>query len=232
MIRLAIFVLFIVTLGCSPAVAQERENADSSRTVRVRWIADGDTFVTTNKETVRLQGIDTPEKGRKGKPDQYYAQEARQALSEMVKGKEVSLTLGLRSKDRYGRLLALVSLPNEAIPNETMVNVLMVRRGYAYYYPHRDHTPSLTGRLMRAQREALEEGAGFWPVILSLPRAGEPYTGNTRSRRFHGQDCPNVAGISPANRKEFPSLRHAFEAGFSPARECTPWPLAKEVRID
>jgi micrococcal nuclease len=229
MIRLVILALLFLSTVYSLAFVQKSASSDFPRTVQVRWIADGDTFATMGGETVRLQGIDTPEKGRKGKPDQYYAREARQALSEMVKGKEVSLTLGPRSKDRYGRLLALVSLPHETPPNEAMVNILMVRHGYAYYYPHRDHTPSLTERLLRAQKRAISEGAGFWPVILSLPKAGEPYTGNTRSRRFHGQDCPNVDGISPANRKEFPSLRHAFEAGFSPARECTPWPLSKEV---
>ena len=227
MTRLLFVVVLALVTAYSPAAAQEEGSGDSSRTVRIRWVADGDTFATVAGEVVRLQGIDTPEKGREGRPDQYYAQEARQALAEMVQGKEAALILGPRPRDRHGRLLALVFLPDG-----TMVNEALVRRGYAYYYPHRDHTPSLTVRLVRAQREAMGQGAGFWPVILSLPRAGEAYTGNLRSRRFHGRDCPNVAGISFANRKEFPSLRHAFEAGFAPARECTPWPLQGEIRND
>ena len=134
MTRLLFVVVLALVTAYSPAAAQEEGSGDSSRTVRIRWVADGDTFATVAGEVVRLQGIDTPEKGREGRPDQYYAQEARQALAEMVQGKEAALILGPRPRDRHGRLLALVFLPDG-----TMVNEALVRRATHTIIPSGSH---------------------------------------------------------------------------------------------
>jgi endonuclease YncB( thermonuclease family) len=54
-------------------------------------------------ERIRLSSIDCPEKG------QPYGHQAKQAASKLVFGKEVTLhTFG---KDKYGRILAEVLLP-------------------------------------------------------------------------------------------------------------------------
>lgn len=64
-------------------------------------IVDGDTFATSGYQSVRLFGVDTPERG-----EQCY-QEATARLRELAYG-EVRVELGPRSKDRYGRLLYYV----------------------------------------------------------------------------------------------------------------------------
>ena len=62
---------------------------------------------------VSASGIDCPEKG------QAYGQKAKQAASALVSGKEV--TLQTYGKDRYGRTLADVLLPDGTNVNHALV---------------------------------------------------------------------------------------------------------------
>ncbi len=88
---------------------------------KVVGIADGDTFtlLTTDKEQkkIRLAEIDTPEKA------QPYGQKAKQALSDLIFGKEVIVKQN--DIDRYGRIVAWV------YQGETDVNTEMIRQGAA-----------------------------------------------------------------------------------------------------
>jgi len=83
-------------------------------------VLDGDTIEVLHNnraERIRLNAIDCPEKG------QAYDKRAKQATSELVFGKEVTLiTHGL---DKYGRTIADLSLPDGVI-----VNVELVRNGW------------------------------------------------------------------------------------------------------
>ena len=72
-------------------------------------------------ELVRLYGIDCPEKG------QAYGTRAKQAASELVFGKEGTLqTFG---KDKYGRTIADVLLPDG-----TNVYHTLVKDGWCWWY--------------------------------------------------------------------------------------------------
>jgi endonuclease YncB( thermonuclease family) len=87
-------------------------------------ILDGNTIeVLHNKhpERIRLNGIDCPEKG------QAYGKRAKQAASELVFGKEV--TLEPFGKDKYGRTIADVLLPDG-----TNVNHTLVKEGWCWWY--------------------------------------------------------------------------------------------------
>lgn len=183
---------------------------------RVRAVVDGDTLELAGGGTVRLVGIDTPELGHGG-PGQYYGRQARAELARLVDGQEVRLEV--QGRDRYGRLLAVVWRRDG-----TMVNERLVALGAAFVFPHQDDGLLLAGRLLAAQRQAMDRGLGFWPRILALPEAREPYVGTAGSRRFHRLSCPFAARIGSHNRVLFPSLRAAFAAGFAPCRTCTPWP--------
>jgi hypothetical protein len=66
-------------------------------------------------ERIRLNGIDCPEKG------QAYGQRAKQAASELVYGKEV--TLQTHGFDKYGRTLADVLLPDGMNLNQELVKI-------------------------------------------------------------------------------------------------------------
>src|SRR5262249_46923374 len=74
---------------------------------KVIGVVDGDTIEVLHNnraERIRLNGIDCPEKG------QPYGKKAKQAASELVFGKEV--TLQTHGHDKYGRTIADVLLPD------------------------------------------------------------------------------------------------------------------------
>jgi len=64
-------------------------------------VIDWDTFVTSGIRSVRLFGVDTPERS------EICYKEATARLRELAGG-EIRVELGPRSKDRYGRLLYYV----------------------------------------------------------------------------------------------------------------------------
>jgi len=96
--------------------------ADCSGSVTA--ILDGDTIEVLHNnraERIRLNGIDYPQKG------QAFGKRAKQAASELVFGKEV--TLQTHGKDKYGRTIADVLLPDG-----TKVNHLLVKDGWCWWY--------------------------------------------------------------------------------------------------
>ncbi len=91
---------------------------------RVVGVKDGDTFeLLRNGQTitVRLFGVDTPEK------NQAYGQRAKQFASDLAFGKNVRLIE--HNKDRYGRTVGTIILPDGRSLNEELV-----REGYAWHY--------------------------------------------------------------------------------------------------
>ncbi len=76
--------------------------------VEVERVIDGDTLRLRDGRSVRLIGLNTPEKGRQGRADEPLALEAGRALQRLVaaSANRVRLLPGAQSQDRYGRLLA------------------------------------------------------------------------------------------------------------------------------
>jgi endonuclease YncB( thermonuclease family) len=101
-----------------------------AETYKVVRVYDGDTITVMmdgQKQSIRLVGIDTPEKSRKkGQPGQPYSQKATKYLAGMVLNKDVSIKS--YGKDRYDRILGVVYI------GKTNVNLEMVRQGYAEVY--------------------------------------------------------------------------------------------------
>ncbi|MDP2030756.1 MAG: thermonuclease family protein [Thiobacillus sp.] len=114
---------------------------------RVVSIADGDTItvlVERQQVKVRLVEIDTPEKA------QAFGAKAKQALGDMVFGKDVAVEE--HGKDRYARTLGRVMV------NGQDANAEMVRQGYAWVY----RKYSLNPDLLRLEFEAREAKRGLW----------------------------------------------------------------------
>ena len=81
-----------------------------ARKETVEKIVDGDTIETSvRKRPVRIEGIDTPEKGQRG-----YS-EAKQALGKLLKGEKVTVTPV--ATDEYGRTVAKLKLGNALVCN-------------------------------------------------------------------------------------------------------------------
>jgi endonuclease YncB( thermonuclease family) len=93
-------------------------------TGQVVAVLDGDTIEVLHNhkaERIRLNGIDCLEKG------QAYGKRAKQAASEFVFGKQV--TLHTYGKDKYGRTIADVLLSDGS-----NVNHALVRDGWCWWY--------------------------------------------------------------------------------------------------
>jgi len=115
---------------------------------RVVGVTDGDTISVLrggHPTTVRLVGIDAPEKG------QAYGQRAKQFAATLAFGQTV--TVRVSGHDRYMRLLAEVILPDGRSLNQEMV-----RAGYAWWF--RKYSRDLT--LAHLEAEAREAHRGLW----------------------------------------------------------------------
>ena len=99
------------------------------RVAVVRRVYDGDTLTLTDNTRIRFIGINTPELGRNGKPDQAFAKQATDALLHLLakSSNKVILQYGKQEKDRYKRHLAHVFLADGTNVSETLL-----KTGLAY----------------------------------------------------------------------------------------------------
>ena len=119
-------------------------------------VLDGDTIEVLHNqhpERIRLSAIDCPEKG------QAFGKRAKQAASELVFGKEV--TVRTYGHDKYKRIIGDVILPNG--PN---LNQELVKDGWCWWY--RKYAPGDTV-LERLESEAREARKGLWADPQPLP---------------------------------------------------------------
>ena len=116
-----IILLFIINYPFLDRALTKFLNTDE--TVFVDRIIDGDTIEAGNRnESIRLLGINTPERG-----ELYYA-EAKQFLEGRILNKTVNLKFGKDRYDKYDRTLAYIFLDNKNINQEIIEN------GFANYY--------------------------------------------------------------------------------------------------
>lgn len=100
-------------------------NAGKTEDVFITRVIDGDTIEAKDKnESIRLLGINTPERG-----EPYYS-EAKEFLEDMILNKTVKLEYGKERYDIYKRTLAYVFLDE----GEESVNLEIVKNGLANYY--------------------------------------------------------------------------------------------------
>ncbi len=104
----------------------------------VERVVDGDTLIA-NGSSVRLLGINTPEKG-----EEFYEQ-AKLFLENLTLNKFVKLEIGKTNKDMYNRSLRYIILDGENI------NLKLVENGLANYY-----FPSGKDRYYNTFKEAWE----------------------------------------------------------------------------
>jgi len=124
-------------------------------------VVDGDTIyvqLADRVEKIRYIGVNTPEIHHPIKGEEAGGREAAAMNRRLVGGRLVRLELDVRSRDRYGRLLAYVWL------GDMMVNAELVRRGYAQVMtvPPNVRYQDL---FVKLQREARDAGRGLWREI-------------------------------------------------------------------
>lgn len=128
-------------------------------------IIDGDTIdVRLNGVVERLRyiGLDTPERG-----DPLYA-DARDLNEALVLGQTVRLVADVSERDRFGRLLRYVYLPDG-----TFVNGELVRLGLAEVRAYPPDTAQHEA-LLALQEEAIAARRGLWALVLAPNPVGTP----------------------------------------------------------
>ncbi len=138
----------------------------------VERAVDGDTLLLEGGERVRLIGVDTPESVDPRRPVERYGKRAAEFTKGLVEGRRVRLESdrGTLARDRYGRTLAYVYLPDGR-----MLNLELLREGYAVAYTRFPFVRMAEFR--SAEREARARGKGLWsgwsaePGTASQPAA-------------------------------------------------------------
>ncbi|MFY7953916.1 MAG: thermonuclease family protein [Armatimonadaceae bacterium] len=209
---------------------------------RVVGVSDGDTITVLasgNRQVkVRLDGIDAPESR------QDYGQRAKQLASDLVFGKQVTVTT--KERDRYGRTVGSVTVGG------VDVNLAMVSAGMAWWY--RQYAPG-NAALERAESSARAARRGLWASSSPVPpwefrrggrgsSSGVLFPGGSAKGRSGGGDVPGAAtpapsaaslyrttsgkkyhrdGCSGLRRSRIPvSLSEAVSLGLGPCGLCRP----------
>ncbi len=144
----------------------------------VRQVLDGDSVVLADQRQVRLIGINAPEFGRDGRPDDPLAGTARDRLRELVQGKKVQLVPEEEQRDHYGRWLAHLRLPDD-----TRVEEILLKEGLAAAIAIPPNIGQVR-RLFAAEAVARAARRGIWGLAYSAPVAAEALTGAHTGFRF------------------------------------------------
>lgn len=122
----------------------------------VHWIKDGDSLIVRvgdDKRELRLAGIDCPEY------KQAFGQDALRLVIKTAKKKTVTVTSV--EKDRYGRWVSWVKLPDG-----TLLNHRLLKAGLAWwyrkYYPHDKELEAMEQKARKAK-------LGLWAQDNPLP---------------------------------------------------------------
>lgn len=125
---------------------------------RVTRVFDGDTVRLGGGTPVRFIGINTPEHGRDGAPDEPFAAAATGALRDLIAahGGRLALRLGSERRDRHGRLLA-----HPYLSDGRSVDRILLERGLALHITVPPNTFN-RGCYRAAERVARAAGRGIW----------------------------------------------------------------------
>ena len=148
--------VFFLLLGLLAATSS------ASETGVVDEVVDGDTLRvrtagSAEAVTVRLIGIDAPERSHPSLGKEFFSDEAAAHLASLCRGKTVRMEKDLEETDKYDRLLRYVFLPP---PDGRLLNEEMLRAGMARAYTR--FPLSRKDAFLAAEGKARREGTGLW----------------------------------------------------------------------
>lgn len=130
-------------------IIDEVKGDQAENQIHVTRIIDGDTLVISTGETVRLIGVDAPEK------KDCYSINASNRLQELVLDKAITIEYDKEEKDRYGRTLLYIWVDG------IFVNEVLAYEGFAdskRYPPNIKYAPIFEA----AEEEAKPQKLGIW----------------------------------------------------------------------
>jgi micrococcal nuclease len=145
----------------------------------VSQFVDGDTIAVDMNgrvEKIRFVGVDTPETHKPNTPVQCYGPQAAAFTKATIGNGRVRLVSDSLStdRDRYGRLLRYVYLPDG-----TNLDELLIRSGYGFYYPYFPFSKS--ARFDAAERSAMAAHKGLWGSCHPTPTDSGGYVSNNQA---------------------------------------------------
>jgi micrococcal nuclease len=153
------FVAFVIAAVLVALVLLDRSRGTQSdapkHSATVQRVVDGDTVRLAGLGSARLIGIDTPEVYG-GRVECFGPEASAFARSVLRRGSRVRYRVGAEPRDRYGRLLAYVWLPDGHL-----FNAVLAERGYATALtipPNDDLAP----RFRAAEKRARAHRRGLW----------------------------------------------------------------------
>ena len=203
---LGLVVIAIVVVRLVEDIGFDREPTDR---FTVTAVIDGDTMELAGGDKLRLLSIDTPEEG------ELFYHEAREFLTGIALGKVARIEYAHLRRDRYGRLLGYLYI------DTIFVNEAIVENGLGNLYLFRDSDSNRpeTGRLLAAQRRAIDSGLGIW----SISRQPEDYyVARDNSFRLHRPGCRSAADLEEGRYRMFKTRLEGIREGLSPCRNCKP----------
>jgi micrococcal nuclease len=133
--KIILLIIILLISGCT------------SQTYQVEQVIDGDTIQLSTGQYIRLLGINAPDKG------EFYYEESKEKLEELVLGENITLSGNNKNKDRYGRLLRFVYV------RELFVNLYLVKYGYTRTYKVPiEHEKEFE----EAEKYAMKNRLGIW----------------------------------------------------------------------
>ncbi len=198
----------------------------------VARVIDGDTFELADGDRVRLIGSNSPEKG------ECFFEESKNALKELIEGKEVELRKDVTTMDEFGRLLRYVILPNAStVKDNILVSEYMVENGYAILQ-NNSHNMLYYRILINKRDEAIKMERGMWSVCdyaisersqTDAPAPSEQcsikgnISMNNFGKTYFMDGCINYTNVKvdlERGEEYFCSEEEAVEAGFEKSENC------------
>jgi len=163
--RGAFFVALALAVCAGSAGAADCVLRDPGETARMARVIDGDTLALADGRHVRLLGINAPELGHEGAPDEPLARAATTALETLLgadrhSGKTdaaVTLHTDRERLDHYGRVLAHVERGGRDLERD------LLREGLAYLAIVPPNL-ALADCLREAERDARTARVGLWSL--------------------------------------------------------------------
>ena len=147
---LAIAAGFLVLIAAAPRF-------EGGETGVVARVVDGDSFVLDSGLEVRLAQVEAP----RVRPGDTWGLQATATLERMIKGKRVELKYGGLRRDRRGRAIAQVFVPQGFGRESIWVQTELLRSGIARVHTYADNRSAIAD-LWGAEREARRAGRGVW----------------------------------------------------------------------
>jgi len=159
--KLKLLISSLLALLAGTGIYFSQQTKVASDCYKITYFYDGDTIkldIGGKEEKIRLLGIDTPEMNfdSSKKPD-CYAQEATDKIKKIINNSCVKIKRDSLAgdKDKYGRLLRYIYLPDN-----TFVNLEMVKQGYAFNYIYSDN--EFKKEFTQAEEQAKGQRLGLW----------------------------------------------------------------------